>query len=384
MNILFVLPTVGYRGGERIFYTLAKALKTSGSDVKIITARIEKENLYLGHEGIKLVAPPKFINALVQNDLILSLFTFPILFFLLLTNSREADIVDTESGFSLWASVLVGKLRRIKVVWTVFGLGEKPASFSYAQFFRSALNLINHCFTEKIDGCICISPQLLKRVQKEYSFKNLECIVPAIDEERFSKPNPSFVLKKHNLKDKITLLFPSVLHPKKNQELAIFSLKKILFPFPKTVLILLGGGKDEARLREIVKTEKLKERVIFAGIATGSKITDYYAACDLVLLPSILESEGLGLTAFEALINGKLPVVSGAAGAAEIIRKEKIGIVVDPNIEAFSKAIIVYLQNKNRYNRMVKRGKKWVQKELSVSKFCRRTTEFYNTCLGKN
>src|SRR3990170_8882532 len=130
MKLLLIAQSLSYRGVERYVYILAKGLVKKGHTALILTGRIEKDALKIDPK-VKLISPPIFINSLIQNNFIYFIFSFPIILALLLKNSKEIGIIESEGGLALWASILVGKLRGIKVVWSVHICKEKSRSESF-------------------------------------------------------------------------------------------------------------------------------------------------------------------------------------------------------------------------------------------------------------
>lgn len=105
---------------------------------------------------------------------------------------------------------------------------------------------------------------------------------------------------------------------------------------PEVRFVLVGSGRDEARLREAATG---LDNLIFAGQV--SNVGDYLAAFDLFVFPS--RHEGLGSTLIDALEAG-LPVVATAIGGIpEIIRDGENGTLVQPDdAQALAAAVAVF------------------------------------------
>jgi len=383
MKILFVIPTLSYRGAERYAYNLARGLSRLGNKAQILSGRVEEHTFEI-RPRISLIQLPNNINRLLQNNLVYFFLTFPVLVYLLLRNARDVDVIDTESGFALWASVFVGKLRGIKVVWTVHvarddsppeGLARKLVSFA---FF-----LIDKFFIKGVDGVKTVAFRNTKILKKLYGIKNPKVILPPVDLERLRRPDSQKVIKRYKLKGKKILLMPGVLHPNKNQELVIDCLPRILKEFPNTALIFLGEGADGERLKRLVKKKNIADKVIFAGVAKGSKIADYYAACDLILVPS-WKAEGIPIIPFEGMAVGTLSIVARGSGASDVIEEQKIGIVADTNLEDFLNAILTYLRHPDKFEKLKRRGRAWVLEEMHPDKLTEDNLKFYKSVLGRD
>lgn len=105
---------------------------------------------------------------------------------------------------------------------------------------------------------------------------------------------------------------------------------------PNVRFVLVGAGRDEARLRQAAAG---LDNLFFTGEV--GNVGDYLAAFDLFLYPS--RHEGLGSTLIDALEAG-LPVVATAVGGIpEIIRDGENGVLVRPDEpEALEAAMVAF------------------------------------------
>jgi glycosyltransferase involved in cell wall biosynthesis len=116
--------------------------------------------------------------------------------------------------------------------------------------------------------------------------------------------------------DKLVIGFFGKLIPKKNPDLLMQAI-----PFMKDelkgkiTLLYVGSGELEAEMQESARQlEKSGVRCIFTGFINQSAIRDYYAATDIMVLPSRYDGETWGLVVNEALQAGCAVVVSKAVG----------------------------------------------------------------------
>ena len=103
------------------------------------------------------------------------------------------------------------------------------------------------------------------------------------------------------------------LHFQKNQRFLLDIMEEYDRQDPHWLLVLVGQGEDEKKLREICREKKLENKVVFAGVQTD--IQAWLSGFDLFAFPSLFE--GLGIAAIEAQANG-LPVIA----SAEVIPRE--------------------------------------------------------------
>lgn len=112
---------------------------------------------------------------------------------------------------------------------------------------------------------------------------------------------------------------------------------------PTLVCLIGGSGPDDAKLKSLVRQKKAEHVIRFAGGIPVGRLSDYYGAADLYVLPTIAY-EGLGLTTLEALASG-LPVVGTPVGATpEILAPIDPAYVADAaEPAALARAMTAYL-----------------------------------------
>lgn len=119
-------------------------------------------------------------------------------------------------------------------------------------------------------------------------------------------------------------------------------------------LVLVGDGELMPRIRSLVETKGLTERVKFTGRVDD--VWPYLASASLFVLPSLYES--LGIAVLEAMAAG-LPVVgSRVGGVPELVRDGVTGVLVPPNDPGtLADAIVGLLQDTGRATRLGNAGK---------------------------
>lgn len=129
----------------------------------------------------------------------------------------------------------------------------------------------------------------------------------AIDLPRyaFSNGKRNQIRKKYHLENAYVIGNVGRLHFQKNQMFALDVLKDLLHQKPDSVLMLVGQGEDEAKLKKHAEELGIREHVIFTGVQ--SDIDAYLSSFDLFLFPSVFE--GLSIAGLEAQANG-VPVLA--------------------------------------------------------------------------
>jgi len=109
----------------------------------------------------------------------------------------------------------------------------------------------------------------------------------------------------------------------KGQEYIIEVARRLQSSHPELQFLLVGGGGDEAMLRELAAD---LPNVAFAGWVDN--VGDYLAAFDLFILPS--NKEGIGGILLDAMDRALPIVASRVGGLPEIVHDGDNGILIDP------------------------------------------------------
>ena len=139
----------------------------------------------------------------------------------------------------------------------------------------------------------------------------------AIDVNRmkFDPEKRKDIRDKYGLQDKFVIGNVGRLHFQKNQEFAIEVFKLYHEKHPDSVLVLVGQGEDEGKLKAKVEEYDLTDTVSFPGVQKDIK--GWLSSFDLFLFPSVFE--GLSIVAMEAQANG-IPVLASKGVIPEEVK----------------------------------------------------------------
>ena len=109
--------------------------------------------------------------------------------------------------------------------------------------------------------------------------------------------------------------------------------------------MVVGGGELLDFYQKTASRLGVSDHVIFAGHVADEMLPQYYAACDLLVLPSKNESEGYGLVLLEAMASGKPVVASRVGGIGGVVSNGENGMLVQPNDAVALSNAVCYLAN---------------------------------------
>jgi phosphatidylinositol alpha-1,6-mannosyltransferase len=208
-------------------------------------------------------------------------------------------------------------------------------------------------------------------------------LTPGVDTKFFiPKDRDKELIKKYFLEDRIVLLTVGRLDERKGHDMVLEAISGLIPYYPNLIYLIVGKGREEERLREIVSKKELKNNVIFVGYVENDRLPDYYNLCDIFILPNRItekselkgDYEGFGIVFLEASACGK-PVIGGKSGGTFDAIKENItGYLVNPLLPSeIASAIKKLLSDHALREKMGKSGRDWVVKnfdwEILINKF---------------
>lgn len=156
---------------------------------------------------------------------------------------------------------------------------------------------------------------------------------------------------------------------------------KIIFTLPEEAEGYAGNFVNE--LKVLAEESGVRDNILFAGYLSQEELRDYYAASDIVVLPS--ETEGLPRTVLEAGAMEKPVVAYNAGGVPEAILDGITGHIVDKgNIEEFAEVLFRLLSDRGKMAEMGWCGREFVIEKFSPEKLAERHEEFYKRFLPES
>ncbi len=210
------------------------------------------------------------------------------------------------------------------------------------------------------------------------SFRDKIEVVPNfVDHHRFNpKVDGSRIRMKHGLQDKKMVLFVGRLVAYKGIEHLIEAFRNV----QDAVLVVVGDGPLRDRL---VEQASGAGDIIFVHNVPGKELPEYYAACDLFVLPSVTRQEAFGITLLEAMSTGKACITTNISGMPYVVGD--CGVKVEPgNPEALREAIQGLLVNREEREEKGVCGRKRVMEEFTKQKVAEKICGIYEGLLSQD
>ncbi len=249
--------------------------------------------------------------------------------------------------------------------------------------------LLNKLSSILLDGVIFQSEGIMKSYEntKVIFLKRIKksVIHNCINAKTINKTtyNRSEIKKRFGVDDRtIVLTNIGYFNEQKAQELLIQSIKIVVDRILQVKLIIVGWGPLENKLRELVKTLKIEDNVIFAGKRQHEEVFEILSITDLFVLSSLWE--GFGLVIGEAMAMGKPVVATETDGSQVLVVENETGLLVPPgDPRALAAAIISLIRDPERRAKMGELGRIRVTTLFSPEKFIQAHESFYTKILNR-
>ncbi len=305
VNILHISPDFNYSCGvsKYVFLLLDELSKREDLHLFFLTNKGDSLNRLNGL-NVKI----NFLNFERGNK---NPFKFILNYFLLkkFCTENRIEIIHTHHRYPELLAYFVGKFLGIKTITTVHSLVDGWKYFSF-----------------KSDNIIAVSKAVERHLIEKYKV-NKEKITQIYNFVKpFESPNYEEI---SNLKEKFgiksddkVLLFIGRIGYTKGCDILISAFEKLSNKYPSLRLLMIGNFESNELKESIMKNE----RIIY--LSPTNDIYKYYFLCDVVVLPSRIES--LGYVMLEAGL-AKKPFIGGKTGGIkEFIEDGTNGLLVNP------------------------------------------------------
>lgn len=168
--------------------------------------------------------------------------------------------------------------------------------------------------------------------------------------------------------DEDTIVIGCVAHlrPEKSHEDLLAAMKCLAEPSnPKAVLLLVGDGPEDRKLRVYAEDNGLSERVRFCGRA--SDVRPYLELFDIFVLPS--STEVFSNAILEAMVVGLPVVCSAVGGSVEMVVDGETGITYERrDVASLVEALRVLMADRDKRENFGRRGAMRAREEFSIER----------------
>ncbi len=397
-------------GGQNVYVSeLSKALGRSGWSVDVFTRlrrkRTKMVKPYAKNVNIVYIkAGPRYF--MPKNKVFEALPEFIGNFLAYKTENKiNYKIIHGNYYLGGWVAAQIKRICRIPMVQTFHSLGHVRHR-TLKEFEKEDINIED--FKERLiaekeimettDAIIATNPPEKRDLMHYYDFdleSKIKTIPCGVNLKRFRKINHKSArsyINHFSETDKI-ISYIGRMDWRKGIETLIRALPLVSKALPGLNLnIVVVGGKigkkgdpddkrEISRLKEIAKALEIEKQILFLGRRDQKKLSYYYSAGDVFVIPSYYEP--FGMTSLEAMRCGVPVVASNVGGLSYIIQNRKTGLLFPPkNHRILAKKIIQLFKDEKLRNKLTKNAEVVVKENYSWNKITLEMLKLYQELLS--
>jgi len=151
---------------------------------------------------------------------------------------------------------------------------------------------------------------------------------------------------------------------------------------PKVNLILLGGGSQGAKIRQILMSGGVLDRVHFGGHVTHADLPRWYHMADIYISPSHVDGSSVSL--MEALASGRPCIVSDIPGNKEwIVDGENGWLFRDGDVDDLTEKILHALKSRRSFTKISASARKTAEQKADWKKNFGKLLEAYEKTISR-
>lgn len=295
----------------------------------------------------------------------------------------ELDIVHTHAPFLMGtAAAALAHRQKLPLVFTHHTLYDEYVHYAPGPkwMLRPFVRWYATRYANRCDCVLAPSKALATRLRVQGVTTRIEVLATgALDMQLFASLDPSWVRPSYGVPvGRLLIVTASRMAKEKSVDLVLHAFANIVRR-RDAVLLVVGGGPEEAALQQLAQTLQLESRIVFAGQQPHRRALECIAASDVFLFGSQTETQGMVLV--EAMAAGVPAVAANAGGVGDAVRDGATGFLVPPTPAALADAVVHLLDNPGLRQTMATQAKEASQ-AFALPALTRRLVEIYQSLLA--
>jgi PEP-CTERM/exosortase A-associated glycosyltransferase len=199
--------------------------------------------------------------------------------------------------------------------------------------------------------------------------QKVEVIPNAVDIENFSTDGvrDEALASQLGLQDRTVLGFIGSFYAYEGLDILLNALPEMLKQRPEIRVLLVGGGPQDAALRQQARDLGIDSQVVFTGRVPHSEVQRYYNLVDVLCYPRHkmrLTDLVTPLKPLEAMAQGRLMVASDVGGHKELIEDGRTGVLFKAgDAQALAAKVLALLAAPQQWPAFRQQGRHFVEAE---------------------
>lgn len=327
---------------------IAEELVRRGHEVTVLTARYSNElprdeDMHNGVRVIRLWAPVK-----ISRGMLMPAYPWAAYFAM-----RNADVVSIHTPMLETALVsLIARLAGVKVVATHHGDLVLPSGF-VNRFIQGTMFLLYSFMARNAAQLIAYSQDYADHSYYLQPFMDKVVVnYPPIKIPHPNEAHAAEMRKEWQHEDGPIIGYSHRFVEEKRPDLLLKALDTINKHYPNARVVFAGEYDipyEDTWERNQHLVQKYRDQLIFLGlIKDRQELADFYAACDVVVLPS--DTECFALAQVEAMLCGTPMVMTNIPGGRVPVQETGMGLLAEQgNAESIGEAVVKILREPEKY-----------------------------------
>ncbi len=366
-SVLFVIPTLGTGGSERIVLSLCQQLKSRGFDPFVAAFRGGALQDSFTQAGITTYD----LNRTGGIDIRL------IWRLIRIIRKHQIHIINCHHFVALFYAFWASRLTRVPLMHTEHSKWEmEQLSGFWDRCFRF--------FLKRIDQITAVSPVSHQHLKDHYllSSARLSLTLNGVDVDKYDQgKTKAYSRPTFGLNDSDPVLgCVGNLRTEKNQKLLLKTLQVLNDRGHRWQVVLVGDGPCRNELAQLANDLNVADQVFFLGSRDDAE--KIYPLFDVYVLPS--RYEGLPLTLLEAMSAGVPVIGTSVLGIREVIDHEKNGLLVhDDDPSDLALTMIVLNNDSSLKKTLTAHAREFVECRFSLERFVDSYEQLFNKITGR-
>ena len=369
-TVLMISPTFSpVIGGSEIYSNdLYEYLSRRGHRVVLIACTSPLKGKYRliersGNSCIRRIPclNRKLLEKTVKHPIVYPFLIIPPLFFysffFLLWNRNEVDVIHAQSASAGLVVALLAAIFKKRSIVTTHGkyFSDNPYHLQYNKYVKFIKWVLG-----SFDKILAINEQS-KEELLEVGIRDDKIIIAThwVDQQMFRVQDKKTCKVRVGWQGRFVILYAGRFVEDKGIGQIIDVAKEIT---RDVVFVFAGTGPLEEM---IVNAAKDEHNIIYLGRVDNERMSIYYNAADLILVPSRHAGDGIPRVITEALSCGT-PVIGANRGGIPDVVASSVGIIIEPAAEEIKRSIETLFDDRDKLNRLTANCRRYAESRFSI------------------
>jgi glycosyltransferase involved in cell wall biosynthesis len=300
---------------------------------------------------------------------------------------EKPDVINGHTPVPYIADVAARVARKKKIPFILTYHNDLTGHTLQAHLFTGPYSAMMGTKTLEIaDLIMATSLRYVKQSEMLNGFEHkIKIVPPGVDTDLFKRNRMGILQRGLNLKGEKVILFVGQLNRASKHK----GLHDLLLAFQKVSdslnarLVVVGRGDYAKHYQRYAEQIGVRDKVDFVGYVPNEELVQYYSDSDVLVLPSVDQTEGFGMVLTEAQSCGVPVIGTNVGGIPAAVDDGHTGLIVPPSdVSSLSRALIRILSDDAYAGNLGRNGIVWVSRNFSWDVVSKNYNDYVLEVLG--